>query len=128
MKAFLEERYRSIATLLILGIVVLSFLVGVEEGRRSPKDTSSVVLSCSDTVLESLNLSKGPEVKGVSFSEQDIVQSVEEKAVETTGQFVGSKNGTKYYTVGCTAGDRIKSENIIWFVEAVAPTFKGVYV
>lgn len=32
-----------------------------------------------------------------------------------SGQFVASKNGTKYYPVGCASANRIKNENKVWF-------------
>jgi hypothetical protein len=34
------------------------------------------------------------------------------------GQFVASKNGTRYYLPSCAAAKRIKEENRIWFASA----------
>lgn len=34
---------------------------------------------------------------------------------ESQFSFVASKNGTKYYTIGCKSADRIKEENKIYF-------------
>ncbi len=40
-------------------------------------------------------------------------------AKETTqGQFVASKNGTKYYFPWCAGANRIKEENKVWFQTA----------
>lgn len=36
-------------------------------------------------------------------------------AVSTSGAFLASKNGTKYYPNGCSAANRIKPENRVWF-------------
>ncbi len=32
------------------------------------------------------------------------------------GNYLASKNGTKYYPKGCSAGQRIKEDNRIWFI------------
>jgi hypothetical protein len=37
------------------------------------------------------------------------------QAGSTNGNFVASKNGTKYYTAGCSGASRIKPENQVWF-------------
>lgn len=37
------------------------------------------------------------------------------QAQSVTGNFVASKNGTKYYPLGCSGIDRIKEENKIYF-------------
>src|SRR3989344_587822 len=43
----------------------------------------------------------------------------------STGRFVASKSGTKYYLPSCAAADRIAEENKIWFVSADAAAVAG---
>lgn len=54
-----------------------------------------------------------PQVEGV------FTQSV------SKGNYVGSKNGTKYYTPGCPGTTRIKPENYIWFETVEDATLQG---
>ncbi len=53
---------------------------------------------------------------------------IEEKAFEigageaissTKGEFIVSKNGSKYYPLGCKAANRIKLENRVYFESAI---------
>ena len=39
--------------------------------------------------------------------------------------FVASKNGTKYYTAGCSGASRIKTANQVWFETAEAAASAG---
>jgi hypothetical protein len=34
---------------------------------------------------------------------------------EESGLFLASKNGTKYYSKGCSGASRIKPENVVWY-------------
>jgi len=43
----------------------------------------------------------------------------------TTGQFVASKNGTKYYLPSCAGVDRISEANKVWFVSSNAAETAG---
>ncbi len=44
----------------------------------------------------------------------------------TSGLFVGSKNGTKYYSSpSCGSAKRIKSENYVWFSSAEDAELQG---
>lgn len=53
---------------------------------------------------------------------------IEEKAFEvgageaissTKGEFIASKNGSKYYPAGCKASNRIRLENRVYFESAI---------
>ena len=46
--------------------------------------------------------------------------------IKTGGQFVGSKNGTKYHYPWCSGAERIKEENKIWF-QTVAEAKRAGY-
>lgn len=43
----------------------------------------------------------------------------------TGGQVVASKNGTKYYFIGCAGAGRISKENQIWFTAESAAISAG---
>ena len=46
-------------------------------------------------------------------------------AATTSGQFVASKNGTKYYLPGCAGAGRISDANKVWFISASAAQSAG---
>lgn len=43
----------------------------------------------------------------------------------TSGKYVGSKNGTKYYEPTCATVKRIKAENYIWFESEADAKLQG---
>lgn len=43
----------------------------------------------------------------------------------STGQFVASKNGTKYYLPSCAGAEKISEANKVWFVSAAAAVAAG---
>ena len=45
--------------------------------------------------------------------------------VRTSGAFVASKSGTKYYPVGCASAARIKATNQVWFASAAEAESAG---
>lgn len=103
-----------------MAIVILSFYVGILEGRRGGE--TSVTLSCSDDVLKGLAI-KAP-IEAMEPVQAPVVPQ-EGTTSSPEGMFAGSKNGTKYYTPGCPGLDRIKAENIIWFKDAQDATLQG---
>lgn len=112
------DRYYYIWFALCLGaIAILAFYVGMLEGERRGSQ-QPVLLACSDSVLASQQLRSSTEPK-------NSIEVSERKAEQSTGAFAGSKNGTKYYSPGCPALDRIKPENIIWFDSAEDATLQG---
>ncbi len=118
MESFLTRQYWVIFGVLMVGLVGLSFYVGMLEGKRS--GSSAVVLSCSDELLSKRALSSlqavaNPEKNGATPGMSTAPQ----------GAFAGSKNGTKYYTPGCAGLERIKPENIVWFQSAEDATLQG---
>ena len=115
MKSFIINNYRYISISLVAVIVILSFYAGLLYGQET--NSGGVVLSCQKDILEKLS---------IPFNS---INSTTNKTVEISdsqgGQYFGSKNGTKYYTPGCTAGNRIKTENIIWFDNTEDATLQG---
>jgi len=115
MRVFITNNYRYISIVLVATIVILAFYAGLLYGKET--SGGGVVLSCQKDVLDKLSIPFG--------SINNATNKTEEVLISQGGQYFGSKNGTKYYTPGCTAGDRIKSENIIWFDNTEDATLQG---
>jgi len=49
----------------------------------------------------------------------------ENSVASTSGNFVASKNGTKYYLPSCSGVDRISETNKVWFTSASAAVAAG---
>jgi len=107
MGNFLIRHYRSLFTILLIVMLFLAFLLGFITGKQ--QQAPSVILSCSPDVLKTL------EIPVASLSHNGITKEGSVSTKPATGVFVGSKNGTKYYTPGCSGTTRIKPENYIWF-------------
>lgn len=114
MKDFLVKNYFLILGLLVLILSGTAFYGGYLYAKR--EGASSVLLQCSDDVLEKL------KIPLASISRGDINNETEKL---TTGLYVGSKNGTKYYRTNCSAVKRIKPENYLWFKNAEEAELQG---
>ena len=113
MEAFIHRYYNVLFAILLLCIIGVSFYLGSLQGQKG--EVSGVTLSCNDQVLKTLAIPLGNLA----------VSSNQDTKPASSGQFVGSKNGTKYYTPGCAGAKRIKPENIIWFQNAEDATLQG---
>jgi len=98
-------------------MLFLAFFLGFLTGKQ--QSSHSVVLSCSPDVLEAL------KIPVASLSHNAITKEGKQATKPTSGEFVGSKNGTKYYTPGCSGTKRIKPENYIWFNSADDAQLQG---
>lgn len=132
MERFFVRHYQYCLYGLILILMVLSFLIGQEEGKKRIND--SVVLSCAPEVLESLSISTKKSITAVAPSTPEysipnsptvLSEERNDVVVPTEGKFLGSKNGTKYYTPGCAGAKRIKPENYIWFSDEQDAQLQG---
>ena len=103
----------------LIVIVGLSFGVGYQEGKGTSMQ-SPIVFSCPNTVLDKLEIK--PRVLGVTTSTEGVANT---NMGQNKGVYMGSKNGTKYYTPGCPGSKRIKEENYIWFQSAEDATLQG---
>ncbi len=125
MRGTIIRLYPYLFTGLIGAIIVLSYLIGVEDGRIKTSDT--VVFACSDEVLGNLKIPLADIAKATDDGAIDSgsVPNTPKVLSETTisldtpalpgGKYLGSKNGTKYYTPECPGAKRIKPENYVWF-------------
>ncbi len=131
MADFFTRYYRPLLTGLILILMVLSFLIGREEGLRL-RDSDAVILSCNP-VENVLGVSaEGAAGASLAASAAAVpVPAVEQPTVPvdseqiTKEKYMGSKNGTKYYTPGCPGSLRIKPENYVWFIDEEDATVQG---
>ncbi|TSA43874.1 hypothetical protein D4R49_01685 [bacterium] len=94
---------------------------------RIPRDVLILsVLLVASSASFALGLLAGLEAGqggGISTLESPIGTS--ENPATTTGQFVASKSGTKYYSLGCSGADRISSANKVFFPSASAAVAAG---
>jgi hypothetical protein len=123
MKQFVEDYYNYIFVVFLASIIVLSFLLGKQFGGvENQKET--IVFSCSEDVLSSQKIPFSSEVAGASTERIVSTDTIIEETTQK-GIYVGSKNGTKYYTPGCSGTNRIKPENYIWFESVEDATLQG---
>jgi hypothetical protein len=111
-------QYHTIFFIVFLGLSIgLAYSIGLEAGKR--RTDGVVTLSCPS--LEALSLPIQEKEGGI---QQPRVEGTSTEAV-SKGRYVGSKNGTKYYTPGCPGTTRIKPENYIWFETVEDATLQG---
>jgi hypothetical protein len=117
MQGFIDQQYK---TLFAIGggiLVSVAFYSGFLQGKQST-GIEPVILSCKDNVLDKLSIPLEKISSGV-------LAHAETTAPAAKGKYVGSKNGTKYYTPSCGAVKRIKPENYQWFNTAEDATMQG---
>ncbi len=128
MLSFIHKYYSAFFILLLAVIVGLSFYLGYEQGSstKSVGGNKQIVFSCPNTVLEKQKISSVPSV-GSSALPATAYTATGEAPTNTAngGAYMGSKNGTKYYTPGCPGSKRIKPENYIWFQTVEDATLQG---
>jgi hypothetical protein len=93
-------------------IATFSYALGTQSAQCRGEEP--VRLICSPEILEEF------QIPTEALSASAVPLSKPEK-----GKYVGSKNGTKYYTPGCKALNRIKPENYRWFQSAEDATLQG---
>ncbi|MEK7105996.1 MAG: hypothetical protein AAB895_01395 [Patescibacteria group bacterium] len=124
MTDFIQKYYSALFIGLLLVTVGVSFYLGYEQGTLK-KGESGIVFSCPDAVLSRQQI---PLTSSVELYSPDDVVAVEpsiSNSAQSTGAYMGSKNGTKYYTPGCPGSKRIKPENYVWFQSVQDATLQG---
>jgi hypothetical protein len=113
----LDRFYRPLFILFLVGVVVLAYLLGKHDARIA--QAHGVVFACDSQTLDSLSMKS-------ALTASVAPQASKPALVQTTAHnFVASKNGTKYYPNGCSAANRIKPENQIWFATEEDATLQG---
>lgn len=88
--------------------------------RQAPRDVGIVlILILASSASFGLGLLSGKS----SCSQQ--LDSPSASPTASTGKFVASKNGTRYYLPECAGAARISEENKMWFASAAAATAAG---
>jgi len=101
IKAFIEsEKGKDILTIII---VILVGLGSFELGRLSKEDESSGIK------IEYTNQAENQPANVIS-----VINSTKKENVSGKN-FFASNSGTKYYSIGCSAGRDIKQENKVYF-------------
>lgn len=117
------QKYHSALFIIFLAVIVgLSFYLGYEQGRTTGPSDGGIVFSCPNTILDTQKI---PLSASVSSNQDTRGEQVTTTTSETSGAYVGSKNGTKYYTPGCSGSKRIKPENYVWFQTVQDATLQG---
>ena len=128
MKVFLEKYYNILFATFLLIIVCLTFAFGYQY-RGSKKSSGNIVFSCPANVLEAQQISLPAETSNTNIATQTAaaINSISSTGTssDSQGMYVGSKNGTKYYTPGCAGSKRIKPENYVWFQSLQDATLQG---
>jgi hypothetical protein len=115
MQSLISRYYQPLFVSIVAVVVGLSFYTGFLEGKNT--EQQKVTLSCSSDVLNKLSIPTqvlGEETSAGAAS-----------LAPQTGAYVGSKNGTKYYTPSCSAVQKIKPANYIWFNSAQDAQIEG---
>ncbi len=122
LQSSLQKHYTLIFLVFLVLVITFSYLIGLEQGQRKGGGGDAVVLRCTDAPA-SVGALTGVETTVQSTAPSTgVPESVPQKE---GGLFVGSKNGTKYYTPGCSGAQRIKPENYIWFQSVEDATLQG---
>lgn len=127
MIALLEKYYKPLMIVALGATVVLAYALGFADGTRGARH--GVALACSDDVLQTLSI-HAPETAVPSGgtttpTTKGVTPVPGTKSSPTTGAFVASKNGTKYYPADCSAVSRIKEENRVWFASEADAKLQG---
>lgn len=98
------------ADILIVLVLILSatlaFGLGVLAGKDMGKGEGKDGFWIEESPLKSVENGGGPAA---------VVEAAPTALVSTSGIYMASKNGTKYYLPSCGGSKRIKPENRVWF-------------
>lgn len=123
MESFISKHYWTVFILFVGLFGGLSFYAGYLKGSTSEHaQNGAIELSCSESTLAALKI---PAAALASTSTNPKENENTIMSSSRQGKWVGSKNGTKYYTPGCPGAARIKAENYVWFDSQDDATVQG---
>ncbi|MGE5540955.1 MAG: hypothetical protein ACM3TU_01575 [Bacillota bacterium] len=104
---------------LVLLVVLLastaSFGLGVLAGREAGQGDRGIWIEDATTTASlPAAVASAPAVAEATAPKIPVVPAGT-TVTPTTGKYVASKNGTKYYLPSCSSANRIKPENRVWF-------------
>jgi hypothetical protein len=120
MQAFIARYYQPILLSLMAVVLGVVFYAGVLEGKST--NEQPVVLACTQNVLDKLSIPV--QTLAMGNTPPTTAASAGTTAPQA-GMYVGSKNGTKYYSPGCAGAKRISPANYIWFQSAQDAQIQG---
>lgn len=110
MKPLRNTTYKIIMVSLLCAIVGTSYLFGYQRGSIDGKNKS--------VVIDYTTIPKEFVVSADTY--------VQKPPVVSSGNFFGSKSGTKYYASStCASAKRIKPENYVWFTSKEDAEIQG---
>ncbi len=128
LTSFIHRWYKILVVLCVLAIALLAYYIGFIEGKEGAQ--SRVALLCDKDVLSTLAIPLG--AVATTSQKSDTASTIKSTTTQDTsvsstsgGMYMGSKNGKKYYTVGCSGTKRIKPANIIYFKDAQDAKLQG---
>jgi hypothetical protein len=124
MSGKFQPFYKILYSFLGISLVAVVFYTGFLEGKRT-SDVQPVTLSCKDDVLDKLSISLEKLAVPTTASAATTASVSVTPGTTVQGQYVGSKNGTKYYLPTCGTAKRIKPQNDIWFASAEDAQIQG---
>jgi hypothetical protein len=120
IKGFLESNAGK--DILVVLIIILVGLGSFELGRLSKASSSTGVKISFHEGLES-PAGQANALNGVTSIKT--VSASPNQATNSGKNFFASSRGSKYYTVGCSAGKTIKQENRVYFTTSDAAEAAG---
>ena len=115
MIEFVHRWYKALFCLLIGLIIGISYYIGYSMGSQVVGQ--GTILSCDKDTLTTLKI---PLNQILSAPEANSTAPI-----ASSGAYVGSKNGKKYYNSNCKAVSRIKPANLIYFKDAQDALMQG---
>ncbi len=90
------------------------------------KSKTTTTISAQQPYVESYNYYSEGAISNKSKSELNDAGNEPVTGGNSARAYVASKNGAKYYPVGCKSADRIKPENRVYFVSAEEAEIEGL--
>ncbi len=103
-------------TLIFIGILTLVAISSFYLGYIARLETSDSTPEALKPFENSLSVSEGDQVAGAGNT--PTLSDLTTPLGASSGSFIASKNGTKYYPVACASAKRIKDANKVFFTTA----------
>jgi hypothetical protein len=114
---------------LLIAIVILSssasFGLGILEGRQTGEGSALTITELATTSPTEPITTSTPKPATTLHTLQPAAAAAAPTTLPAGGQFVASKNGTKYYFPWCGTVKNIKEENKVWFPTREAAVAAG---
>ena len=110
-KGFMKRIPADVLIILVLILATtLAFGLGILAGKDMAKAQGK-----DGFWIEELPVEQVPSAGGPAAAISAVVKTEPAPVGKSSGTYMASKNGTKYYLPSCSSSKRIKEENRIWF-------------